>query len=359
MLIISNFSLSFAFWASSIQGSSHQGSGTIPIGVWVPTGFKGITQTGAGDFITLSEVTASGKYILMENISNVSMSPIGGSQEFTGEFYGNGFAISNLTIIGSSGNVGLFSINQGVISGVSLINITISNSNSSDKSVGSIAGINKQLIEKSYVSGSITVTTAKTSSGWFSGGTATIYAGGLAGQNEGMIKHSHASVNVTATASQSGGFLGTANAYAYAGGLVGKNTAINGIEASYATGNISASASRTGATFGTTTPYAGGLVGQSTGTTGILSSFATGNVTVNTGSNAGGLVGNSDASVSNSYRRDGQLINGTSNGGNTVGTLISETQLKSESWIINSLLWSNELWQFDTISYPRLKRNRY
>ncbi|HPG42917.1 MAG TPA: GLUG motif-containing protein [Acholeplasmataceae bacterium] len=359
MLIISNFSLSFAYWASNVQGASQQGSGTVVIGSWVPTGYVGITQTGAGDYITLNEVTATGKYILMENISNISLSPLGGTSEFTGEFYGNGFSISNITIIGSSGNMGLFSINNGIISGVTLNNITISNSSSSDKTVGGLAGINKQLIEKSYVTGSITVTTAKTSSGWFSGGTATIYAGGLVGLNEGSIKYSHAAVNVTASASQTGGFLGTANAYAYAGGLVGYSTSTNAIEESYANGNISASASRSGATFGTTTPYAGGLVGRSTGTGGIMNSFATGNVTVNTGSNVGGLVGDSDATVANSYRRDGQLINGTLNGGNTIGTLATESQLKSSEWMINNALWTVEIWSFDTVNYPRLKRNPY
>jgi hypothetical protein len=359
ILILSNFSLSFAFWASSIQGSSEQGSGTIGIGIWVPSGFLGVTQTGSGDYITLSEVTATGKYIMMENISNVTITPIGGSSDFTGEFYGNGFSLSNITINATSGNIGLFASNNGIISGVSLINVTITSSNSNDKSVGAIAGINKQTIEKSYATGTINVTTAKSSSGWFAGGTATIYAGGLVGQNQGSIIDSHAGVNVTATASQSGGFLGTANAYAHAGGLVGYNTAVDGIEKSYATGSVSASASRSGATFGTTTPYAGGLVGRSTGSNGVINSYGTGNVSVNTGNNVGGLVGNSDATISNSYRRDGQLINGIANGGNTLGTLISESNLKSKIWVESNLLWSENLWLFDGINYPRLKRNLY
>ncbi|HRX44745.1 MAG TPA: hypothetical protein P5091_01765 [Acholeplasmataceae bacterium] len=90
-----------------------------------------------------------------------------------------------------------------------------------------------------------------------------------------------------------------------------------------------------------------------------MNSFATGNVTVNTGSNVGGLVGDSDATVANSYRRDGQLINGTLNGGNTIGTLATESQLKSSEWMINNALWTVEIWSFDTVNYPKLKRNPY
>ncbi|MDO9628588.1 MAG: hypothetical protein Q7I99_01700, partial [Acholeplasmataceae bacterium] len=164
-----NIGISFAFWASSVQGDSEVGSASISVGSWsvLPPGYVGVSQNGGTPYITLSEIGTtgyplSGNYILVSNINlnNVPFTPIGGaSGTFSGNFLGNGYSISNLNISTSQTYIGLFARNSGTISGVSLVGVTVNVSSAIDKFVGSIAGENTGTITKSYASGTLSTTT--------------------------------------------------------------------------------------------------------------------------------------------------------------------------------------------------------
>lgn len=117
----------------------------------------------ASDFMNINN-NLSGKYILMNDIdfSGISnMTPIGGSEAFSGILEGNGFAIRNLTISNSSSmNTGLFGrLENAKISNLGIINSNIT-STYSDGSAGTLAGgavsstITNITIESGYVTGS-------------------------------------------------------------------------------------------------------------------------------------------------------------------------------------------------------------
>ncbi len=103
------------------------------------------------------------------------------------------------------------------------------------------------------------------------------HIGGLAGFNGSWIEYSYAKGNVTAT----GALSGSANS---AGGLTGDNTGV--LSNSYATGHV------VGAN------YVGGLTGYSNNW--IENTYATGSVTA-TGERVGGLVGHHGGSIHQSY----------------------------------------------------------
>jgi hypothetical protein len=270
LFLLSSFSISFAFWASSILGNYEVRTGVVSIGIWLPPGYVGVTQTGQGDTITIDEIGSasyplSGKYALLSDINwNGAFTPIGynpntqTTSSFTGEFRGNGFLISNITITSSGAYdyAGLFARNNGLIEGVSLINVTIdhvrslTNVSSLSLFAGGLAGENQAngVILNSYVSGSssISVSSSLTRNSGSGAIQSTVYTGGLVGQNLGSISESYADVTVSGTAittsnrPNSGG-----TAIVYAGGLVGLNSNNQGIINTYATGDISATSSIT------------------------------------------------------------------------------------------------------------------
>ncbi len=371
-VFIINIGTTFAFWASSIAGDADQSSAILAIGEWdqFPTEYIGVTQTGEGLYITLDQIGTidyplTGKYMQMGDIDfgNAVFAPIGGAAGvFSGEFLGNGFSISNVSITAVQGFVGLFARNSGLISGVSLININLNVTSTVDVQAGLIAGENTGSIIYSYVTGSVTVTSSATSS--LSIAYAYAYGGGIAGTNSGNIHNSYSDASVTVTSNMNIGSGGNRNGYAlsYAGGLVGRNTSVNGIFNTYATGAVNAIARVTagGNAKGYATVYSGGLVGENTVANGVNNSFATGNVTYSHTAkttvtrHVGGLIGLGASTAS--FRLSTQTVTGATN---LTGTTATQTDLRLQTWVVANLLWSTNDWTFNVNNYPRLTNNKY
>ncbi|MEX0685704.1 MAG: GLUG motif-containing protein [Balneolales bacterium] len=204
--------------------------------------------------------------------------------DFTGSFDGNDFVISNLTIDREEeDNVGLFGVNSGTITNVTIEDATITG----NEQVGALVGENSGIISNSSSSGEVSgleiigglvgINEAESElNNSYSSASVTAQqtvAGGLAGKNDGTISESHSSSSVTSGEIPTDGFgtIGT-------GGLVGVNSS-GLITASFATGEVN----MPGTDF-----RAGGLVGYNNGGE-IINSYATGNVTGD--ERVGGLVG--------------------------------------------------------------------
>ena len=401
LFLLASFGVTFAFWASNVSGSSQIGDGVLEIGLWVPSGYVGVTEDGAGDMITLDEIGSisyplSGNYIQMSDIdwNNQAFTPIGLSSSgvFSGEFHGNGFSISNINInlthtnTGTTSYAGLFYRNSGLISRVSLINAnltltkTATGDSADDLILGGIVGENTGSIVYSYVSGSVSGTMNRNSNS--NGQTLNTYTfvGGIAGTNSGNIHNSYSNSTIStianATAANNNSF---AYAHAYAGGLVGQNEGSGSILNTYSTGNVTseAKADNTGnrKQQAYAFSYAGGLVGNNDAAS-VSNSFATGTVQARTQTTASGQATryfgyiNGLGISSASYRLDTQSISGfvitpgatgtaIQNTSDTTVTSATQTNLRLESLITSNLLWSSNDWMFDPTYYPRLKRNKY
>ncbi len=209
--------------------------------------------------------------------SGAGWQPIGNSMmPFTGNFNGQGYSITGLTInLPYSDEVGLFG-QIGTMASINNLQITSATITGKSR-VGILAGNNFGSINKVYTSGSVT--------------GIDLYIGGLIGYNYGAVDKSYSSASVTSTSDEVGGLIGwtegmisISNSYATGdvtgyrkvGGLVGETSAETYISNCYATGSVSA-----------TEMMAGGLVGLNYGS--ISKSFSTGSVSAN--SYEGGLVG--------------------------------------------------------------------
>ncbi|WP_405131416.1 S-layer homology domain-containing protein [Paenibacillus sp. FSL H8-0317] len=182
--------------------------------------------------------------------------PIGDAYgPFRGEFNGDEYAISNLTINRPDGSyVGLFGGTASKnISNVRLQNVHII----SGSAVGGLSGYNTGAIRNSYVTGSVTGNNSVGGLVAFNGGGEidSSYAvgtvrgnnnvGGLVGsKGGGEIKNSYARVNVT----------GNSNV----GGLVGGNEG-EGIDNSYAAGTVNSSDNQVGGLVGSVSSVFGGI----------------------------------------------------------------------------------------------------
>jgi uncharacterized repeat protein (TIGR02543 family) len=192
---------------------------------------------------------------------------------------------------------------------------------------GGIAGANNGAITDSYSTGSVTATGAATvTTTLTTAATANsyVYAGGIAGSNgAGAITNCYSlngvTATATATATATGTGAATARSYIYAGGIAGNNGA-GAITSCYSSLNgVMATTSATATATATTTAdsyiFAGGIVGNGTGA--INSSYNPGNVTAtatataattaNSYVYAGGIAGNNGA---------GGAITGSYNTGN-------------------------------------------
>tara|TARA_R110002096_G_scaffold183757_3_gene361805 strand:+ start:7126 stop:14862 length:7737 start_codon:yes stop_codon:yes gene_type:complete len=189
----------------------------------------GIEQTYAGGIGTQPEpfqvanasqlhrvrLNSSSYFIQTSDISLESITNWDPIDSFSGEFNGNGFAITNLTINRSDeNNIGLFGESSGTLKRIGLQNVSVSGS---DYTGGLVGFVNDGTISESYVSGLIL------------GGTAT---GGLVGQLlEASISNSYSIADVDGGAEN------------YIGGLVGFNNG-GSVDHSYSTGQVSGSGTR-------------------------------------------------------------------------------------------------------------------
>jgi len=211
----------------------------------------------------------------LDDLVDVTFNTIGSSDHpFTGNFDGNGFIISNLSVTATGWNHTGFIARlgtHGVVNDVKLEDVDVVGGDYT----GGLVGVSDtgSCIEDSYVTGQITAATTGT-------------AGGLVGLNTGTIIGSHFTGEVIGSGS-------------YLGGLAGNNgthdTQIGLIANSYATGTVT-DAGNVG--------YAGGLVcinwvtDHDARTRGIYESFATNAVS---GCYAGGLVESNYGTIADSY----------------------------------------------------------
>ncbi|MFI4933477.1 MAG: YDG domain-containing protein [Caulobacterales bacterium] len=229
--------------------------------------------------------------------------PVGASaaQPFTGTFNGNGFAISNLTIIdttavaqtlasgfATNGAVGLFGFASAasVLQNVSLASAHVTAG--SGMVAGALVGSTAGLVTNSTSSGTVTV-------GDTLNGPINAAAGGLVGDlgdgvSAGVIEFSSSSATVAAGDGIAGGLVGWAHGGAQ-------------ILLSSASGAVTVGNDPSGTP---AIPAAGGLIGQAQGTSGddvvVTGSFAGGAVHGGSGAEIGGFGGRFDwVNVSFSY----------------------------------------------------------
>jgi filamentous hemagglutinin family protein len=237
---------------------------------------------------------ALGRNINASSIANFT--PIGNAaSSFNTIFDGQGFTISNLAIApldSTTRNIGLFGSigTTGIVRNLNLTDVRVSaNPNVPSQSVGTLAGTNAgQIINVSVSQPNSQV------SGFVNGlGIVGVGAGGLVGQNAGVIADSGSAATISVGDSSS------TTASNIAGGLVATN--LGTITGSSTSGDV------TGGAFS----LVGGLVGQNAGK--IANSFASGNVTVGAAGVAGGFAGTGNgAFVANN------ATGAVSGGGNSV-----------------------------------------
>ncbi len=303
-----------------------------------------ITFTIISNTIGLDNVRTNlgGNYLLRVDLdlsTNISWIPIGDvTTQFTGILNGNGHTISNLSINSLSDFQGLFGfISGGAISGLGLVNVTISGG----QYTGGLAGrMDNAIISDSFSAGEVNGTSrvgglvgynnsSSTISDCYSTGTVAgvaDYIGGLIGyHSSGCIITGCHSDSLTSGNYYIGGLVGrsastvtnsyatgTVTGYSDVGGLVGYNYSCITVDC-YASGAVSA-----------TSDYAGGLVGYNNNASAITFCYATGTVT-GSADFVGGLVGyNYNASIVNNSHATGN-VSGIEHVGGLVGNSISGT----------------------------------
>jgi len=236
------------------------------------------TDTGTDDIAGIDNNTAAGAangyYALATNVTGTgsasaaqfSSAPV---TDITGIFEGLGHTITDLTVNGSGGTLGLF----GVVSGGTVRDVGIVG--------GSIAG------------------------------ASTSWAGGLVGEiaNMASIVNSYSTAAVSASGGLLGGLVGwersgasITNSFAtgpVSGGTSSYDSSIGGLVGQILTGSVTNSYA-TGAVSSASTSFIGGLVGENQGGT-VSYSYATGAINGTSSSTIGGLVGYNESTVINSY----------------------------------------------------------
>ena len=217
---------------------------------------------------------------------------------FRGAFNGLGHLITHLEIADESGlEVGLFFELEtgGTISSVGLSDVTV-RSFAGGAYTGGLAGLSAGTITNSSVGGRI-----RSSSGGL--------AGGVVGQNSGMISTCWSAASSDAGEGYSGALAGqnqgsidqsfaTGNAIGQnSGGLVGINSGSSignagSITNSYATGRVNG---------GKIAAAVGGLVGYNPEYSTVTTSYSTGHPKAVSGSDVGGFIGANTGTASNSY----------------------------------------------------------
>lgn len=265
--------------------------------------------------------------------------PIGLSMQscFEGEFLGDGRTIFGLNIVSAeAAPTGLFGYlgESGTVKNLKLEDVYISHKTAGTPESGAVAGVNAGTItgctvlgtvESAYAAGGISGN--NTNSGRItdcvfegnitaSGGNDT-YAGGIAGINTGITDNcesagwvnadAFATANIGGIAGTNGGIIknsrntafageGIPQAYLikYVGGIVGKNTSSGKVDVCVNTADIAA---RLGSS-----SFAGGIAGDNEGT--VANSYNTGNIQAKSENNhgLGGISGgNYNGSILNSY----------------------------------------------------------
>jgi hypothetical protein len=239
--------------------------------------------------------------------------PIG---TFSGSFHGRGHTISDVTITGSA-DAGFFSnvSSQGVIADLTVVNINVSNPGYSTtagvvaRNDGTISNV--KVIDSTIVGGAFTAAIAGANTGTITGSqvvrgsvTGGQTVGGLLGQNSGTFEKNRVIDTVV-------------NGNTEVGGVVGSNQGAGVINwTSYVSSSDSLSTNSSGL---------GGLSGNNFGT--ITTSYVESQVGKTTsGSSVGGLTSYNSGTIENSYMKG--AVRGTSAIGGLVGLQSNVGHLK-------------------------------
>ncbi len=245
--------------------------------------------------------------------------------------------------------------------------------------VGGLVGYNDGTIGRCYSSCSVSGYSKNGTNNNYAGGS----AGGFAGVNRGTIENCYATGKVFVS-----GYVNTNNQWAgqcdiSAGGFSGSAAAGSVIKNCYATGNVScngtcgASKARESLLFVQIGGFAGwasegsdgkaGAIFENCVAFGNLNSYLNSQASSNASSKAiykhGGFLGEGDTGVTvkNCYVPDAQSIvqshqaykfTGTEN---TMGSKKSLEEIKTVSFFVDTLGWSDEVWEMTEGSFPVLK----
>ena len=353
----------------------------------------------------------NGYYKLVADIdlSTIEWTPIGSeATPFTGALDGNGYKIKNLTITTTVSNIaGLFGVSSGTIKNIILEDVNINiDSITADSKIAALVAYNKGTLENiKAFSGTVSIANHS--------GTLTSYVGGIVSYNEGTLKSITNNLNVSGgtyaagicaydlstSSAKAGSYLinngsvlgktaaggvygyskqlvfdymknsGSITATNYAGGIVGVNTAsINKpIKVNYCanTGNITSTDNSHG------TSYAGGITSNAYEIL-ISDSYNTGSIT---GFDRGGLVGYNIGEGSyvrclntascgygfSKYMGSGSVVQDSITFGATTfasgyATITNSSTSKpsNNSFYIETLFWSEEVWNIPTTGHPTL-----
>jgi hypothetical protein len=238
---------------------------------------------------------------------------------FTGVYDGDNKSISNMTIVASTPNQGMFTQITGsgaVVKNLVLKDISVKSAGSG---IGGLAGqvLSRARVENVHIAGGTVQQT----------GAANAGVGGLVGSlNTSSVLASSSSATVTSQGYKTGGLVGAAlnspgsiadsfatgnvsGADLYTGGLVGELDGITEITRSYATGDVTQSSTVSLIPISNSDGVGGLIGGVRGGAPAIRDSYATGNVTLlavatSVSGVVGGLVGylgSSGATVERSY----------------------------------------------------------
>ena len=316
------------------------GSGTLvsPFGICNCTMLQNMKNNLSANYSLLSNIDCSSVFGFV-SVGNSSV-------PFSGNFNGNGNTISNLTInLPSVQNVGLFGYSSaGMISNVGLVGVNVTGYSNVGGLIGEQWG---GVVYNSFVLGNVSgfsynvgglvgyvyaysTVNNSYSSGLVSGSVG--YAGGLAGQSDGVIQSSYSAMNVTG--------------YTLVGGLVGYQEVSGAkINNSYAAGKV----------VGTRADYygtvIGGVIGQADGG-GVYNSYSVGNVSGKMGSSnrVGGFIGNNNGGVVGNTNYWDNITSGQStSGGAAIGKITTDMKnpVTFSSWNIN-------VWNLTNGFYPKL-----
>lgn len=318
----------------------------------------------------------SGNYILCNDIDCSATSTWNGGSgfipvgtNFKGVLDGNGYAIKDLYISGTTNNVGLFkTINNS--NTVSIKNVTLKNPNIQSTStnvgglVGSIFASTGSVISNSAVYGG-TIKSSSFAVGGLVGGI-TASSGSAAVIDKSTVNNA----TITSGSNTVGGLVGSVS---NCPGLVISNSAANDVtvSGSYGVGGLTGSISASGptlaisnsavygGTFSATSYGVGGLAGSifSSGTT--ISNSIVGDITISTvGSNKGALSGittlisASPIVLYQSYWESGIASAACGTSSRCTGdTSKTKTQLKTATPFTG---WDTTIWKFQSGSYPCL-----
>jgi hypothetical protein len=247
---------------------------------------NGVAYTLVADTTTLASDIASnpgGDFALASDY-NATGNPSFVITTFTGSFEGLGNAISNLSLVASNDNFGLFA-QLGSGGAITDVRLTTSAISGGYQAIGALVGWNEGYLSGDSASGTLVETDAS--------------GGGLVGTNQGTIVDCSSTIKLSADDKRGSAELG---------GLVGINDPGGTIDSSYASGHVTSKGQDAD----------GGLVGLNEGS--ISNSYSTGSATGI--AYVGGLVGGNQfnastdqGTISNSYSTG--AVEGAS--GSTVG----------------------------------------